>query len=459
MRFKTFMRRPEGFFLCTSMLFGGVFLLIMPPIQTPDEASHFLRAYEVSQLEIVPKTQNRIVGANLPVSLSKTIHLFDSPSLRFYPNVKYDIHRTAAALHMPLNKNTKMFTSGVAAYAPIGYIPQAIGIFIGSIFNAPVVVLMYIARLASLCTWTALVFMAIMIAPNKKWAFAGLGLLPMLVAQAISPGIDAISVGLGVLFIASVLKLRELPKIELKWWVCLLSIACLIALTKQTTLVVLGFLFLLKLKQFDTDRLKAIAKKTGILIIPLVIYIIWGAMTASLVSSSVIVGQNSSEQTSLIIHHPLRFPHVIFNTFFTTWGDDVIRSFIGDFGWVDTPLPGVVVNMGYIFIAALLFINYESIKKKLSRADRYLIVTLIGLYIIGTCAALYIFYSPVGYPAINGLQGRYFLLFLFMAILLFVGVQLRISQEHYARLVKVGTILLLFASVLTLYLRYYVKLF
>jgi uncharacterized membrane protein len=463
-KLKSFLRKPEGFFAGTAIVFGGIFLLLLPPLQTPDEASHFLRAYQLSQFELTPIGHEGAVAGNLPKSLSKTIELLDTnPSLRFHPETKYDIHRTKAALNMPLNKGDKEFTTGVTSYSPVGYLPQAIGIFLGTLINLPPVALMYIARLASLVAWVGLLFMSIKIVPSKKWVFAGLGLLPMLIAQGLSPGIDAISVGLGVLFIALVLKMRTLPSISQKWWIALVVTACLIALTKQTTIIVLGFAFLLRAGQFDKEKWKAILKKYSVFVLPALVFIGWTLIiyAQNLGGTTQVEGQNGAGQVSNLLHHPFRFVQVTFNTFFTTWGDSVISSFVGNFGWLDTPLAGGFVSLGYIIIAGMLLINYETekAKEKISRRQKWLIAILALAYVIGTCLALYVLYSPVDFNIIYGLQGRYFLLYLFILIPLFAGLQLKMPKKHFVTFVVAGSLFLLIISTLTLYIRYYITLF
>jgi uncharacterized membrane protein len=362
---------------------------------------------------------------------------------------------------IPLNKHDRAFTTGVTSYSPVGYLPQAIGIFAGLLLNLPPIVLMYIARLASLIAWIGLIFISIRLVPSKKWAFVGLGLLPMLVAQAISPGIDAISIGLGVLFIALVLKMRTFPNISQKWWIALVIIACLIALTKQTTIVVLGFAFLLKYTQLDTEKWKGFFKKCSIFVLPAIVFIGWTLVVyaQNLGGTTAIEGQNSAGQISNMLHHPFRFIQVLFNTFFTTWGDNVINSFIGNFGWADTPLAGGFVGLGYIFIAGMLFINYETVKEKINRREKWLLVILALIYIIGTCLALYVLYSPVDFNIVYGLQGRYFLLYLFIIVPLFAGLQLKMPKKYFVTFACTGSLFLLTISVLTIFIRYYVTLF
>jgi len=462
-RARAFTRKPEGFFVVVSSLFGLLFLFTFPPLQTPDEASHFLRTYQVSQLDFVPITHGGLPGGYLPASIGNTIELLDTkPSLRFHPEIKYDIHRTKAALNMPLEKTNTIFIPGVANYPPVGYVPQAIGVAMGTIFNLPAVALMYIARAASLVTWIFLIFMAIKVVPQKKWAFVGVGLLPMLLSQAVSPGIDAVSIGLAVLFVAVVLRLKNVKNISTKWLILMILLASLIALTKQTGILVLGFIFLLRTSQFDKDKLRAIAKKLLVVTVPIFLFISWMSLTIHLDGAGTSVsGQNSSAQLINILQHPFRFIQVMFNTFFTTWGDEVVRSFVGNFGWMDTPLAGGIITVGYIFIAFLLFVNYSGVSKnlQLSCANKWLVLMLVFLYVTGNCIALYLLYSPVDFSVIHGLQGRYFLLILFMLIPLFANVALRISRKKFVSTVQVLSLFLLVSSALTIYLRYYITLF
>jgi len=108
-----------------------------------------------------------------------------------------------------------------------------------------------------------------------------------------------------------------------------------------------------------------------------------------------------------------------------------------------------------------LFVNYSGVSKnlQLSCANKWLVLMLVFLYVTGNCIALYLLYSPVDFSVIHGLQGRYFLLILFMLIPLFANVALRISRKKFVSTVQVLSLFLLVSSALTIYLRYYITLF
>ena len=57
---------PEKIFLILSLVFGLLFVFITPPFQSPDENSHFLKAYSVSKGKFFPEVQNKKLGNYFP---------------------------------------------------------------------------------------------------------------------------------------------------------------------------------------------------------------------------------------------------------------------------------------------------------------------------------------------------------------------------------------------------------
>ena len=41
-------------FICLSIFFGMLFILLMPPFQSPDEDSHFKKAYVIAEGNVFP---------------------------------------------------------------------------------------------------------------------------------------------------------------------------------------------------------------------------------------------------------------------------------------------------------------------------------------------------------------------------------------------------------------------
>ena len=53
---------PTKFFVYCALIFGIILITLIPPFQSPDEDSHFKRAYVISQGHLYPSSQNGIVG-------------------------------------------------------------------------------------------------------------------------------------------------------------------------------------------------------------------------------------------------------------------------------------------------------------------------------------------------------------------------------------------------------------
>ena len=52
---------PAKFFVYCALIFGILLIALIPPFQSPDEDSHFKKAYVVSYGKLYPTSQNGIV--------------------------------------------------------------------------------------------------------------------------------------------------------------------------------------------------------------------------------------------------------------------------------------------------------------------------------------------------------------------------------------------------------------
>ena len=64
---KKFYLRPEIVFLFLGIIFGIIFLLIIPPFQVPDEPDHYLKVVHVSEGIFVSQQSRLFVSLYSPV--------------------------------------------------------------------------------------------------------------------------------------------------------------------------------------------------------------------------------------------------------------------------------------------------------------------------------------------------------------------------------------------------------
>jgi len=451
---------PLRFFIISAVIFGSLFIVITPPFQTPDEPAHFLRINQVSSGNLIVDEINGVVGGTLPNSLKKTINYTTSkPAIEFAPNVKYDIYRTEHAIKVGLDKDktTVYDLSATALYPPSAYLPQSLVVWFLGLFNAAPIILMYSARIANLVTWIVLLGVSIKLIPRRKWTVVFIGLLPMALFQATSLGIDVMASGLAILFVSYILFLNQIKKIKTKQLIMLTGIGILMTLTKQTMFILLPMVFLLQSTKFKTP-IKSYVMKFIVVAVPLFILAIWlFFMNQINIEAAFKNGQDPVRQIYFVIKNPHSFINVLWNTNFFVWGDTVTRSFIGSFGWLDTPLSEAVVVMGYISMFIVFVSSYQKEKSWFTIRQKQLTVFIMFAYWLSINAALYVYYSPVAYKIIVGMQGRYFIPLLILATPLLRAEWLYVTKKAYSRIAIYAPILLLVASIITLYFRYYVN--
>jgi len=465
--YESVVTKPQVFFAAFAGLFGILFLIAIPPLQTPDETTHFIRSYALADFNLVSDKSGGEIGYYVEGSIASTIDLVDSNGeeyIKFNPSQKFDMGKTREASSIQLQGDTLFYeTASSASYISLVYAPQALGIIIGKIFDTPVIGLLYLARLANLAAWIAIGYFAIKIMPVKKWALVAILMLPMMIAQSVSLGTDVLSIGGGVLFVSLILRKIMTESGSRVDNVLLISSAVVMVVSKVVMAALLPLLLVLF---FKNRKKRTVSTKTWGLVVttvfaPLVFYFAWTAIMGMIVGapdSTPVNGESPTDQLVFVLTEPWQLPQAIFNTFFFTWGDGVIQSLIGNFGWVDTPIAGAFVVIGYIAIAFALFVNEpgETDKKKLTRGIRLLFLTCALIYFVGVCAAMYIYFTPAQFQIIVGIQGRYFIPALVLLIPVLYGSYVLTSKRIYENVIKVTLIGLACVSIVSILFRYYI---
>lgn len=452
--------RPEYAFSVLSAIFGLVFLFIIPPLQTPDEVVHFLKAYELSEGKIIPHKVKGVTGDELPRSVGQTIDILQSPKpIKHQPELKYDLGNIKAALKIKNNKNDRVFydLSVTALISPVGYIPQAMAFaFSSHILQLPTVVGLYAARLFILIAWIILGHITIRLMPYKKWAIFGILLFPMFIAQSVAIGVDAISIGVSAVFVASILHALHHNKLTRKIIIIIAVSAVIMVLSKQIAAILLPLVLLLRKSMFSS-RLLQYGYKASVIAMPILMFILWvGAVGTVGTNSTPINNENPSAQVAHLINSPPHLLGILFNTFFFAWGNGIFQSLVGVFGWMDTPLSEGFIAFGYAVLAVLLLVNYrEAEKVEITRSIRVIFTGVAVLYSVAVCIAMYILYSPVGFNIVVGVQGRYLLPTLILLIPVLYGFATT-SKRKYVTLTAVSVSILFLASVVTIVFRYYI---
>ncbi len=448
-------QKPEWLFTVIAIVFGLTMVFSMPLFAVPDESSHFLRAFQVSQGTILGQTVNDKTGGYLPNKL----------------DVCTKVASNCINEELNLSK-TKFIGFSASAYSPVVYIPQAVGIAITKTIYPSVGAMAIVGRIFNLVAYIAMFFWAIRFAKFGKWVYVVIGLFPVAIQQAASLSGDVMTIGLCVLWISLLGNIYVRTRIinsKQILYMSLLSVGLI--LTKQTNaLLLIGLLFI------PAANFKNIWHKFRAIGLVAICAIIAGLAWYILLSgihynynyplpSEVLI--NQSAQLKVVLHNPGVFAialihEYIFEGFHSIGGvspDFLIVSMHSFFSSFSYKLPLLFCITGYIgLIMALLYkdksdatLNINALKR-LSIANAFIFV----LSLVAIAGALYLTWSPVGSMFIYGVQGRYFLPIIPLLIPIFFLIKRYISFNANGKytigvtLGSISTINLLLMVILTI---------
>lgn len=412
------MLRPEYVFLTLGIVFGLLFLACTPPFQVPDERKHFLRAYQVSEGQLVPVKAESATGGYLPVAIGDAAWTF--AKLPSHPNNKTSWREILAASRVRVDNSERAFVPfpNTAVYSPVAYTPQVLGILLGRLLGLSVLGILYLSRLSALVFWLAAVFLAVRTTPIGKWAFVAVSLLPMTVFLAPSISADSFLYAVVALSVACALKYSMLD-VDLStgqvWSIVTLSIA-LACLKAPYSLLFLVFL-LVPISKFRSNRNHLVILSCGLFLCVFLI-LSWTYLAQSTYSPARVTMPPVSPALQLhnMQSHPMTFLAALGHTYLylpNLLG--IAETTAGRLGWLDVRLPGFILVLAYV---ALIwsFALIESRLSALGPAFKAIQVGLVALVFFMINVLIYLSWNPVGARIIEGIQGRYFLPLLVAAI-------------------------------------------
>ncbi|MDO4526529.1 MAG: DUF2142 domain-containing protein [Candidatus Saccharibacteria bacterium] len=391
----------EKIFLLFAIILGVLFLIFLPPGESPDEINHFKRAYSVTDGHFVSEVYDDAghAGAKLPVGFEEALVLKPEPGA--YGEV-------IAKLSEPVSTEKDYLAfNNTALYHFLSYLPQEVGILIGKIFGASLEVMAYLAEISNFVVWLVLIYFAIKFAPRFKVIILFLALLPITLQEATSLAPDALAIGLGIFMISFVCHLVYERKTKLKVWeiILLYVVAIMIGYCKIVYLPLVALYLLIPAERFGSKRLKWI--HASILLVLLVVLNISWLSTSSQFLMEFNPGVNSGEQLAGILHNPLRYAGVLLNSL-NVRGEFYATSLLG-------------INLGaftFNFPMIFFFVSFAIFVILFAQRDESLNVTGFQRAIFGITflaitvlmfTSIYIQWSPVGLSFVDGVQGRYFL--------------------------------------------------
>jgi uncharacterized membrane protein len=392
--------RPEIFVVLALLVFGLTAALATPLSAGYDEETHLIRAWEMAHLYFVP---NEKLGAQLPFPA-----LYWDLSYRRQPLVeavepgfwaKYGSLGIDARDYMYANVVTR------SVYSPVLLLPQALVLrYLGLKLHLPALPVYYACRIAGLLCYMLLGWLAVRLIPFGKWLLAILILSPMAVFQAATINTDAITNGIGFLFVAATLALAWRPEIRWRQWLALFALLALLFVSKVNLLSLALLPFLLIRRSRFRMRYGFALLVMAALALFAVEVAGWSVVAYSRLTRA-LEGANPREQVMFILSNPLLFVQIIARDIWTNT-PAYMQGWVGVYGYNYWPVPAIT----YLVypVAVLLGLRRAGEEPLPERRTRLVLAAVFVVGYLLSIISLYVAFTPARSLLVAGVQGRYF---------------------------------------------------
>lgn len=373
--------------------------ILTPPFQNPDEANHMLRAVQIERGGLIsyrfttPEKPNHLqAGGASAAGVSNADALFaDLPGWR---NAKATADKFTRAGRIVFGPSVPSWFPNTALYPPFFYIPAAIGIGFAELFGLGVLDGLYAARLADVFAAALLTAVALALAKRARPALAIIAMFPMTIALYAALTQDALLIALALLAVALIDRVvaenRAATSHEIG------AIAVLIALVSLARPPYIVLALMLPAMANGGARREWMASVAIMALIA-----IWFAYLAAFVVIDFGPGKPAA-QLQYIVANPERVFSIALKTL-RIMPKPLGREMVGDFGYLDTPLPH------WFWDASGLAAIAGFAGATLGHARRpWVIAGTVILSCIALSGASYIQWASPSASYVTGLQGRYF---------------------------------------------------
>jgi Predicted membrane protein (DUF2142) len=411
------LRDPAVLFAALSLLAGALLVAVTPPLRGPDEAEHFLRAYGLTQGDLVPATvdANGRKGLYLPTRIERDLRFFEDKRFAHrMPGFNYaDVFAAHARERPPVSAadDVPVFRlyGGAEGYGPVSYLPYAAAVVIGRAAHLDFLPMLYLMRMFGLVAATALVALAIALVPRLKWAFLLIALLPTAIYSRAVLSADGPCLAFAMMAVALMVRGVLVPAADRPWQQSLWLALGAVAKPPQLALI------LLEAMKRPARALPRHWTSAAVVMLPSVILAgLWTLASSADVAAYRMLAYMDVQiewfdpvwKLRFMLVEPLLFPRLLLSLF-TDYGFQLWQQFIGVLGWLDAPLAGWT----YPVLTALLAASFVG-PLEVDRATGRRIALACALAVAGYCfAVVFIFFlvwTAINATQIDGVQGRYF---------------------------------------------------
>lgn len=412
---------------------GLLISLLIPTWQTPDEYAHLNMIGHAMGVE------------DFAENIQDSVNV-ERERMEFHYDEKVDLEAHKKALSKDVSYEKSEMLPRTLSLSIIKHLPATIGMVTGIIIGLPSYWVLQIGEVFSLIFYAFICYHALRLMPIKKDVLAYIMFFPMALQQAGSINYDAVLIPMCFLFVAYIFHLKyDKEAVGLKEMSITVCIWLIITFIKVPYVFLIFLAFVVPLEKICVCVGKSRIDK--VFIKKVRVPVLCGAMLFSIVCIYLIRDNRWIQIVYGFVVEWKRGLYLLAETA-QTWTEFLMTSTVGNFGWLDTPMNFWIVLLIFGGAALLAIINSgTATQRKMRKWDFFVIGgTLATLCIFVTLAMVnhtikvILFGSeqaPQTYdirtalyqiPYIGGLQGRYYLPFIYLFFLL-IPQKKQISQK------------------------------
>lgn len=413
-------------------LCGLLFVFANPPLQAPDEHSHYLRTYAISQGRLdfdAARGYPRDVAALVQAFPAAWVNAHTSVGIGVDPitggEKPYDSAGYALKQYgdtAPIEGITEAFARYTALRAEespdpvteplnflvLPFLPGALGMALARLLGLGALGCLYAGRMGNLLAYAAMGYAALRLAQRCRPLLLAFFLLPLSLYMAASLSYDATL--LGGYFVLLALLTRPAWNARTA---ALYGLVCVyVNIAKPYLNLLWVFLpLLVTLRDWQPKRCKRRWLIMGALVgaVAVTLLVEWYGVAFRFHYPAVIDRQggesvNGAAQLLFILQYPLRYVAASLGTLYE---NDLFIGQLGLFGSLDLPVP--LLNLASPLVLALAALLCAGPGQGLGKRRTVGLGVFGAVYMAGIMTAMYITYTPVAMVRIVGLQARYFL--------------------------------------------------